>query len=161
MKTKTFLLICLFFGIGLTRLNAQDYPTGPKNGITGTVVYDFVVPWEITIPITCDGTTVPDIISSPAGITIKVRDHWQKGVLIREISSINNIAFTSDITGEVFVQHGGLEKFVPVDFDPLEPPSEGFDYFHFNVKGNMGNHYIVHMVTDFSTWNVEFRANCH
>jgi hypothetical protein len=55
MKTKTFLLICLFLGIGLTQLSAQN----GKNG-TGTDVSRYsYVGWAC--PVVCDGVQVDDL----------------------------------------------------------------------------------------------------
>ena len=159
MKTKTLLLFCLFLGIGLHQLSAQ-IPDPPKNG-TGTIVWEFVVQWDVTFPVECDGV-LTDLITSPAGITVKVRDQWKKGILTREISSINHVEFTSIFTQEKFICHGGLEKMEPTAFDPVTGwASAGTDYLHFNVIGDMGSHYIVHMETDIATWNVEIHANCH
>ncbi len=152
MKTKTLLLICLFSGIGLALLNAQDYPTGPKNGKNGTVVWDFVIPWMVQIPVICDGLLI-DQLSTPFGVTIKVVDHYKNGELIREFSMSNNILLTSDITGEVFIEHSWLSKYMI---------GEGLYYDRINVKGNMGNHYIIHTIWDSLTWEiVEISANCH
>jgi len=163
MKTKTFLVLCFLFGIGLTQLSAQ-IPDPPKNG-TGTNVYNFVVPWSVTLPVFCDGDPlgVPtDLLTSAPGITVKVRDQWKNGILTREISSINHIEFVSDFTGETFICYGGLEKNEPTAFDPTTGWSiAGTDYFHFNVIGNLGSHYIVHMITDIATWSLEVQVNCH
>jgi len=152
MKTKTFFMICLFSGIGLTQLNAQDYPTGPKNGKTGTVVWDFNIPWPVSIPVICDGALI-DQLSTPIGVTIRVVDHYKNGELIREFSTSSKILLTSDITGEIFIQHSWLSKCMIAD---------GLYYDRINVIGNMGSHYIIHTTYDLSTWEIlEISANCH
>jgi hypothetical protein len=145
--------------IGLTQLSAQ-LPDPPKNG-TGTNVWTFVVPWTVILPVVCDGVLI-DQITSPEGITVKVRDQWKNWIAKREINSLNDFKLISDFTNEVFIIHGGLEKNEATAFDPVTGwATAGTDYLHFNVIGNMGSHYIVHMVTDIATWNVEFHVNCH
>jgi hypothetical protein len=109
----------------------------------------------------CDGV-LTDLLTSTVGITVHVLDHYNNGVLTAEFGSINNLEFTSDLTGEKFTIDGWLEKGYNLAFDPNTGlPISGMDYLHFNAKGNMGDHYIVHMTTDFSTGNVEFQNNCH
>ena len=116
MKTKTFLLLCLFLGMGLTQLSAQK----GKNS-TGSVVYDFYVggvdgqenPIVAIFPIFCDGIFV-DAVSS-TDFTVKVIDHFKNGELIWEISPLNNVIFTSVSSGEEFIAHGTQQKYVAAE----------------------------------------------
>jgi hypothetical protein len=155
MKTKTFLLVCLFLSMALTQLSAQN----GKNG-NGTIVYDFIVTWTISWPITCDGVLV-DQISNPYGMTIPVRDHFKNGVIVRELSSENGIEFTSDLTQEKFKVQGSLERAQITAIDPITGwATAGTDYFQMNLIGDMGSHYIVHLKTDIATWNSEYHIIC-
>lgn len=52
MKTKTFLLLCLFLGIGLTQLSAQTFPEGTKSVSFVDIYYCPLM------PVTCGGTIV-------------------------------------------------------------------------------------------------------
>ena len=149
MKTKTIFLLCLLLGLGSAQLFAQNEQNG-----TGTDVYDFEVTWVSKIPVICDGQLL-DLISTPMGLICEVRDHYNKGNWVWEISLANNYEFTSDLTGEIFIGHGAYKDRVLLE--------EGKDYFQVNLKGNMGSHYIIQMVYDiFNNWEIiEVHANCH
>ena len=77
MKTKTFFLICLFSGIGLTQLSAQTPPAN-ING-TGALV-DTRVFENFGFPVFCDGIFA-DLLTGT--IVIQEVIIWKNGVWIK------------------------------------------------------------------------------
>ena len=99
MKTKTFLLLCLFLGIGLTQLSAQDIPL-PPNGETGSVSlyfewYGYFIP---DVPVNCDDV-VTDFLRGD--LTYHQTSHFQNGVYIWCKQQVSG-ELISQNTGEVF-----------------------------------------------------------
>lgn len=146
MKTKAFLFLCLFLGIGMTQLSAQS-PNG-KNG-TGSVSYQYFVDWPSTIPIYCDGKQVDEVTST--NFFSKTVDHYFMGIFIWEVAKITNVTYTSTRTGEKFVGHGTQKA----DGSTLT------FYFTANLNGDKGNHYILYMVIDMYGNVIEVSSNCH
>lgn len=143
MKTKTFLLLCLFLGIGLTQLSGQN-----------TKTYPYTVPIvgnSYVISIVCNGVEV-DQIAYPASYDLKERDHYKNDIFKWASGSVTNAQYTSILTNEVF-KANDMEK---IDF------STGILVWHMNLSGNMGNHYNLKIVYDISTWTLlEYESNCH
>jgi hypothetical protein len=147
MKTKTFLLLFLFLGIGLNQLSAQN----GKNG-SGTVRFDFPVVGK-TFPVFCEGVVV-DVLYSPTGWTCYATQHFVNGELTWYRDRPNSdVQMISVNTGEVF------------------SPAASFD--HWNLKndsfvwsgvfiGEKGNHYSFKITFDTSTWEmIEINSKCH
>jgi hypothetical protein len=159
MKTKTFFLICLLLGIGLTRLSAQN----GQNGTTGS--YSERYSWTFDIPVFCNGQQV-DLLTGELEWHHKA--HFQNGdwltcfvQLFGEAVSVGFIDANGNKiggTGEVFdVQAIGKQ-------DNNIQPDGTWDWvviMHANVQGNMGSHYIGTFSWD-STWTyISFRAICN
>ncbi|MGB8489656.1 MAG: hypothetical protein WCE64_01220 [Bacteroidales bacterium] len=72
MKTKTLLCLCLFLGIGLTQLSAQNGKDG-----TGSVVY-YYPHADFYTDIWCDGVFVDWIVGEGTGHVV---DHYKNNVL--------------------------------------------------------------------------------
>lgn len=147
MKTRIIFFVCLFMTIGLMKISAQN----GKNG-TGTIVYTFQSNWSVTIPIECDGELVDELISS--NYILECREHFKNGQFIwGNYTSPQSDRMTSSITGEEFVTRGDNERY---------RPWEGRDYAHYNLIGNMGNHYIVHIVYNLDPFEIiEIRGVCN
>ena len=149
MKTKTFLLLFLFFVIGLTQLTAQN----GKNG-NGTIIYYCNVENLPPLPVICDGATI-DWLSSKYFI-LKVVEHYVDGQYAWNHNQVIRAEFFSTITGEVFNFKGDEKSY---------GGTTGMDYLFFNAIGNQGNHYIVHITWDWSANGngkiVETHASCH
>jgi hypothetical protein len=153
MKTKTFLLLCLFLGIGLTQLSAQS---NEKN-----INRSYTTRMEITngiFPITCDGVDV-DWLTCVG--TLHAVDHVKNGVLQWEIDQVKWEA-TSTKTGEVF-KGKELDKTVFTYIDPVTFMVSGYSIWRANMQGNMGHHYQITIDISFTpydfTWSL-IKTSC-
>ena len=79
MKTKTFLLLCLFLGIGLTQLSAQSYKW-EGNGW-----------WEC--PVYCHGIQIDNIAGYGDAHVI---DHYKAGEWVWEILTIKGVGWSTN-----------------------------------------------------------------
>ncbi len=103
MKTKVFILLCLFIGIGLNQLSAQN----GKNG-SGIVRFDFSVTGKF-FPVFCEGAVV-DLLYSPDGWTCYTTQHYVNGELTWYRDKPNkDVQMVSMNTGEVFSLGGGMD----------------------------------------------------
>jgi hypothetical protein len=145
MKTKVFFLFCLFLGIGLTQLSAQNGKDG-----TGTIKYDFsFANWYG--PVFCEGVIV-DFIYCPI-LEGKVYEHYRHGELIRGINQVKDLIVTSVNTNEVFKLEAGFDHW---------NLTKGYDNFHGNLIGNKGNNISFNIKFDLSNGQiVEIHSNCH
>jgi hypothetical protein len=136
MKTKTFLLLCLLSGIGLTSLTAQN----GKNG-TGAVTYDEI--WDAYAqPVYCNGAQV-DLLTGTVSIhSVAI---FKDNVLI----TINQHLY-----GEV-ISSVTDEKFKVNEIDKSDMVTMQ-DPFHCNFIGNKGSHYI-----GFFTWDLNTELDWH
>lgn len=128
MKTKTLLLICLFIGMGLTQLSAQN----GKNG-TGTITGSDKANYDQ--PIYHDGVLIDRLIGT---IEFHYALHFKNG----EYDFVQN-----NISGEVASVNSPFEVFKVHEIDKSAWEEDCIKW-HFNLIGNMGTHYI-----GFVTWN--------
>jgi hypothetical protein len=144
MKTKTFLLICLFLGIGLIQLSAQK----GKNGNGSTSEYATVTGYYY-IPVDCSKVVGDELVGS---ITEHAVRHYKDGVLIWQNSSYDG-EVTNASTGEVFIVKDHWK------WDSATPDSGSG---HYTLKGSSGSHYILFYTFDFNTYTVTFtKAVCN
>ena len=131
MKTKTFLLVCLFLGLGFTQLSAQDGPKG-KNG-NGSDSY--WMEWGFYASVACDGQWVDYVEGT---LHWHVVDHYKNGVWVKEIMQGKGV-LTSTLTGETFTI-SELDKLMNY---------ETFTWtVHTYLKGDQGNHYMISFIYD-------------
>jgi hypothetical protein len=162
MKTKTFLLLCLFFGIGLTPLFGQQVQviSHLNDKGTGTVIYiGSEIPWGT--PVMCDGQQVDilvgtinshQVISFKNGVLKGANERYVGG----DFRSIN--PNSTEVFKFMEKDHAMDLYFVEVDGDPQLC---GTDTFHFNIIGNEGSHYEGIGVLDIQTQSVTIiKANC-
>ena len=149
MKTKTFLLLCLLSGVTFTRLSAQN----------SRDVYNFTVPeLVVTIDVVCDGVLV-DQLQNITPYLLKCRDKYKNGEWIYNFHHLNNAAFGSLWTDEIFSAQVH-EKVASVNTGLTLT-----DEWSSNFIGNKGSHYIIKgflemdLVTEELT--MEFRSVCH
>ena len=143
MKTKTFLLVCLLMGIGLTQLSAQNgnevgrdiylnywVPVYSSNGdqidlLTGDVPYHYV--WHIRngVIVTTENTFSGEVTSV---------GFYKAGVKIGGTGEVFTLKdqFKSDLTSTTNIGGG-----------------------HFHAKGDQGSDYIIFYEYIYD-WSVEF-----
>jgi hypothetical protein len=133
MKTKAFLLVCLFMGIGLTKLSAQNGKNG-NGAVTGYWT------WALDQPVYCNGVQIDDLLGSG---TFHFINHYKDGVLIFIIGSFDGV-YKSTQTDEEFKILSTNEKDIITPVWSAE--------WHYNIKGNKGSHYIGTLYLD-ENWN--------
>lgn len=145
MKTKTLLLLCLFLGIGLTQLSAQNGNNG-----TGTLKeVQTITAWSI--PVFCGGT-LSDMLYFPS-LTITAKIHFKDGVGLRGSNNVETTQGTLLSTGEVYKVEASFDHWSDV---------KGFDNFQMHLIGDKGGNIMVHARFDFLTgeW-CDIKANCN
>lgn len=143
MKTRIFLLVCLFMVIGLTRLSAQN----------SRDVYNWPVPASVVnLDVYCDGQLV-DQVQNTSDYILKCRDKYKDGVWIEWNQHLNNVTFKSLWTGELFVIEGHEKG----EWDP----TVGYGEFTTMLRGNKGNHYIFRITYELDpiTWELTETSN--
>lgn len=147
MKAKTFLLLCLFLGFGLTQLFAQP---PAKNGTTGSVSFYWV--WDgyyIDVPVNCNNDEVDRLVGN---VTCHHIAHWQKLESWIWVKQHFEGEVTSDLTGEIFKVK---------DFIITEWPSD-ISTGHVNLIGDKGSHYFLTYSYDSFYDSFSFdKAVCH
>ena len=159
MKKNTFLLIILFFGIGLTQLHAQ--PNGfPKNGKNGSIIEYSVlenIPY-MTIPVSCSGVENDLLVGT---VTRHSTFHFKSEVWVW-----TNEQFEGELTsmaGEVF----SVKDIFKMETNGALPPDyNGFASFtgegHINLVGNRGSHYILTYTFNYTDFSFTYgKAVCH
>lgn len=120
MKTKTFLLLCLFLGIGLTRLSAQN-----KNSTGSVVTLETFDVGAFSEPVFSTDGVIIDWLNGP--ITVHYVRHYKDGFWVSEIAHFYG-ELVSDATGEVFsINDNYKTREVGVNGDG-----------HYKAKGNKG-----------------------
>jgi len=135
--TKTFLLLCLFLGIGLTQLFAQK--TTVKYELTG----------DVPEPIMCDGVEywLTGVLYGQ-----EVDIYYKDGELKKGINHLKG-ELTNVETGEIFQIH------IKYKGDYVD----GYVIETTNFKGNMGTHANQRLVWDVvAGWEYYWlKTNCH
>ncbi|MCK5694284.1 MAG: hypothetical protein KAI08_15580 [Bacteroidales bacterium] len=121
-KSAFLVIICLFLGAVFTQISAQTFQGWASFGF-GTEVY-------------CDG----ELTDYVEGV---MRVHWvfHEGEEVWQILQVKGIG--SSASGEEFKYK---EKDKKDDF------ADAVVYYHYNLKGNEGNHYIGTAKVDLATW---------
>jgi hypothetical protein len=141
MKTKTFIILFLSLGMGLTQLFAQDPPPNGQNG-NGSRSY-----WGTTGFIqelfSEDGTVIDPLFFT---VTYHCVVSYKDGVPVHYHYNVIGSA-TSEITGETFTMKD-IDKATVYSLDPYT----GFDSFHLNIIGDHGTHMLAEATLDYATW---------
>ena len=125
-KSALLLIICLFFGAGLTQLSAQS-----ENR-----TYQFWDVWDISGPIYCEGEVV-DVLSLVVKVHLVI--HYKNGEVVWRTDQIKGTGTGTSDTGEKF-KYREIDTYI----------SENEIYYRFNAKGDMGTHYMGTMFVDIS-----------
>jgi hypothetical protein len=126
MKTKTFLLLCLFLGVGLTQLSAQNGKNNSYNEIWDET-------WGWYTPVYCHGVQV-DYLEGVG--EVHVIDHYVNGNWQWEHVYYKNGVGTNE-TGETF-------KFTELDKTFYSKSQDTWEWTcDTHVKGDKGSLYNV------------------
>lgn len=132
MKTKALFLVCLLLGIAYSQSYAQTWPPEPPSGNQSLTLS---MDWPYYTEVYCDGELV-DILTGT--VTLHCTLHFEDGVYMWGKYSLHGEAIGQD--GEVFkIKEKDVEYFPLALYD-----------VHYNLKSNLGNHYIAHITFDFS-----------
>jgi len=131
MKTKTILPVCLFIGLGMGQLVAQN-----SQNLTGSFS-ERIEGFSFAVPVYCDGLMV-DLIDN-FNLDFHHVGHWQKGVWIWCKATETGTA--TGESGEVF----------RVRFEGVQDNLLSTAVMHFNFMGDRGSHYIVRIMWDWSS----------
>lgn len=144
MKTKTFLLLCLFLGIGLTQLSAQNGKSG-----SGTTSFEAEFgPW--TVPVYCNGV-ISDFVTC-TNLIVKITTHYVKGEVTWATNKVESHVWTSS-SGEVYK---GEAMFDHLRFE------KGYAISYLHLIGDKGANISQELKYDTVTWElVDIKSNCH
>ncbi|OFY60137.1 MAG: hypothetical protein A2V50_07155 [Bacteroidetes bacterium RBG_19FT_COMBO_42_10] len=135
MKTKTFLLLCLFSGIGLTQLSAQN----GKNG-NGAVTYLYTCDDFFQPVVNNDGVEIDYIVGT---VTWHIVDFYKDGY------NYYSIGHGKDV--DIHSNYPPYETFTFSGSNAWEASSMTTTR-HFNLKGSNGSHYIGQVLFDLSNY---------
>jgi len=140
MKTKTLLCLCLFLGIGLTQLSAQN----DKNG-TGSVVYYHLS--EFYTDIWCNGVFVDWIVGEGTGHVV---DHYKNNVLQWSVFTYSGTA--TGLNGDIYTFR---------EIDKFYVPKQGVWTCHTHLKADNKAIYNLDLVINMTDWTVIVKqASC-
>jgi hypothetical protein len=143
MKTKTFLLICLLLGIGLTQLAAQN----GKNG-SGTVSHEYEY-GEWTVPVWCEGV-ISDLVTCP-NLIVAVTEHYINGELVW----VDQVVETREWTGTSGEVYKGVAMFDHIGFE------KGIAISHGHLIGSRGQNVTQELKYNSETWElIDIKSNC-
>ena len=129
MRTKKILLVCLFIGIGITQLSAQDpLPPSNKPGTGSVHFYENYDDISMDVPVICGGTEINHLVGTMVGFG---RVLFKGGSMI-----FQNSWFKYELIGE------GGEKFKGQDSWKWNW-GLFMGYGHINLIGDLGSHYIL------------------
>jgi hypothetical protein len=149
METRFFLIVCLFTGMTMTQLSAQN---SQKDDITRSFVIRGTSEAYL-LHVYCDGLQVDELVVTTPFHNV---NHYQKGVWVW-CNSWNIGEVSSLVTGEVF-RLKDIDRITITNDQNLE----GFAVDHVNLIGNAGSHYIASCTYDFPSWEVTavVKASC-
>jgi hypothetical protein len=145
MKTKTFLLVCLFLGIGLNQLLAQAPLTGK-----GTVVDRFT--WDgYSLPVYCSGTLVDNLEGSVS--VLEIIHYGKNGEWEWATHICSGMVKSTSGSGEVF-------RLKELDKKYLNgAPTQDIIVI---AVGNQGTVYNLTFLFDTRTYElIPVRSGCH
>lgn len=142
MKTKVLLISCLFVSLFFNQVNAQK--VHPESTSTRVPITYFTF-------VECDGV-VTDLIEGGPLIFHWV-SHWINGEYVWDHYIVRG-EVQSSYTGEIFK----VSEVAKIVYDQPSTVS-GTATVRFNLKGNMGNHYISEATVDLITFEFTFNRS--
>ena len=149
MKIKLLITVCLFAGVTLTQLSAQN---SQKDDITRSFVIRGTSEAYI-LYVFCDGMQVDELVVTTPFQNV---NHYQKGIWVW-CNSWNIGEATSRITGEVF-RLKDIDRITITNDENLQ----GFVVDHVNLFGDSGSHYVASCTYNFPSWEIisVVKASC-
>lgn len=152
MKTKTLIMVCLLFGIGLTQLSAQITIKKDLNAKgTGTIIFTGTVNNYGNV-VYCNDQIVDYLEGT---MTLFGVVQFKNGV-----EQSNNQIYRGDDIHSTMTNSDEVFKFVEKDhimnvyFVEGDPQPWGTNIFRFNYIGNKGTHYIATAIWDVHSQTV-------
>ncbi|MEN8115821.1 MAG: hypothetical protein ABFS16_02520 [Bacteroidota bacterium] len=142
MKTKIFLLVCLFMGIAVTQIYAQDKA---NNAVQGWAVGTY---WT---PVFCDGEMVDYLENGEIRIHFVYRLFKKGDLIFKEIDQIKGTVTSR--SGEVFKIR---------ETDKWSYAGQWIVTWKYNLIGNQGTHYIGTLTYNYATGELTVgKTVCH
>jgi hypothetical protein len=133
MKTKIFLLVCLFMGLIWTNANAQGKSNNARQGWFAS---------EYWAPIECDGVVV-DYLEGGELTVHYVARNFKNGKIYKEIDQLKGKV--TSLTGETFTIR---------ETDKWSITDGVYITCRYNLIGNMGTHYHGVLIFNFYTGEI-------
>lgn len=145
MKTEKILLFCLIMGFAMSQTYAQDKDTK-------SVQYKANLGYYTPVYCVDDLTGEAVMVNYLQGVVkFHVIDHYKNGIWQWEIAQAK---------GEAEGYYG--EVFTITETDRYWIPEFGILTWHYNAKGNMGNHYIGYLTYSYLTGEITVgKTVCH
>ena len=147
MKTKTFLLIGLFLGMGLIQISGQFVIPPPPDNKTQTGSIPVTMPYEYWIPIFLEDGSYLDDLVGPGTLHMVFKYHKGKLITMDYTWKSDELRFVNGTSDEVF-KVMDVGKQVAFTNDALT----GFSVFRVNIIGNQGTRYKVDGTLDWETF---------
>ena len=135
MKTKAFLLLCLFLGFGLTQLSAQGNSQNSDNH--ATQVRFEGGNW---IPIVCNGVTIDELLLTAEYHQIQLVKNGNYHWIIQQVK-FDGVSIG---TNETF-RNNELDKYKILTTDANGLPTEANVTVKIHLMGNMGSRYTCYL----------------
>lgn len=135
MKAKIILMVCLLIGISSMSVSAQDKANNAADQGWFTTTY-----WS---PVYCDGVMVDLLEGGEVTVHYVFRYVNNGPVLAKEIDQVKGTVTSQ--SGEVF-KIRETDKYFYTDHWELT--------WHYNLIGNMGNHYIGSITYNYQTGEI-------
>ncbi|MCU0362293.1 MAG: hypothetical protein MUE32_02955 [Bacteroidales bacterium] len=140
MKTRTFFLLCLFIGIGLTELGAQNYSYVGKGKIYEDIVW----------PVFCTDENGEIILVDILTGGIEVEHH------IGHVKNGVAVWCNSQYTGTIFGSNGEKFRIKEVWRTEIQVEAEyiGVVTGKIHLVGDEGTHYIMSCIVDWYSFTI-------
>lgn len=145
MKKKVFILFCLFMGIGLAQVSAQN----GKNG-TGTTKFTGEF-GPCNLPVFCNGE-ISDMITC-SNLIVEMKLNYIKGEDVWASNKVLTLEWISESTGEVYKGE--------VIFDFLCSEKD-IAIIHCLLIGNKLSNITQKIIFNSNTWEIiDIQSNCN
>jgi hypothetical protein len=135
MKTKTFIMVCLLLGIGMTQLSSQNIKSTETRTYQGWFTAGY---WS---PVFC-GDEFKELLQGGV-VSCHYVMHYKDGNFKWEVDQIKG--YVTSESGEVFQIKVEVDKWYLMGDDLWVT-------WHTNLLGNRGSHYIGDVTVNWTQW---------